>query len=293
MGAAAAAARLWNLKPDQFAQALAISTTMAAGLQNAFRGMSEIKPLHAGHAADAGFVATGLARSGVLAAKDMFEGDTGLGRAMSVDVAWTAAIGAADEFTILRTTVKNHGCCGHIFAALDGALALKTAHDLDVSDIASVRVGGYSATVNVTGNYIAETPAAAKFCLPFIVASGLVHGDVRLNAYSPERLGDPVVRDLMPRVVVALDPDVDALFPEQRSAKVWMTLNDGTELFHHQPHRIGDPDLPLSDAQLDAKFTELTSGALAEAAAKQLLETLWELDARQSVADLYAPLPLK
>ena len=223
IGAAAAAASLYGLNVDQTAQALATSTTMAAGLQNAFRGVSEIKPLHAGHAADAGLIATGLARNGVVAARDMFEAATGLGNAMSGAVDWDAALGSTEEYTIRRMTVKNHGCCGHIFAALDGALALQAQHGVRVPDIAEIRVGGYSATVNVTGNYIADSAASAKFCLPFVLASGLVHGSIRLDAYGEARLKDQVVRDLMPRITVALAPEIDAVFPEQRSAKVWMS----------------------------------------------------------------------
>ena len=290
IGAAAAAASLYGLNVDQTAQALATSTTMAAGLQNAFRGVSEIKPLHAGHAADAGLIATGLARNGVVAARDMFEAATGLGNAMSGAVDWDAAMGSTEEYTIRRMTVKNHGCCGHIFAALDGALALQAQHGVQVPDIAEIRVGGYSATVSVTGNYIADSAASAKFCLPFVLASGLVHGSIRLDAYGEARLKDQVVRDLMPRITVALAPEIDAVFPEQRSAKVWMVLHDGTELFHHQPHRIGDPDLPLSDAQIEDKFLELSSSVLGTTRARSLLATLWEIDTHRTLTDLYAAL---
>ncbi|WP_421851371.1 MmgE/PrpD family protein [Oricola sp.] len=278
VGATAAVAFLFELTPSETAEALATSTTMAAGLQNAFRGNSEIKPLHAGHAADSGFVATALAQNGVVAASDMFEGDTGFGAAMSKDVDWNAALVNPDQFNILRTTVKNHGCCGHTFAALDGALALQDEHGFAAMDIASIRVGGYSATVDVTGNQIADTPGSAKFCLPFIVASGLVHGSIRLDAYSGARLNDPVVRDMMPRITVELDPEVDRLFPTQRAANIWITLNNGTELHRFQPHRVGDPDLPLSDDQLSDKFMELTTGCLQPKSARDLLNALWQLE---------------
>ncbi len=290
IGSTAATATLWKLSSEQMSHALATSTTMAAGLQEAFRGLSEIKPLHAGHAADAGFVATGLARNGVIAAADMFEGETGLGNTMSQSVDWERAIGDTDEFTIKRTTVKKHGCCGHIFAALDGALALQKQHLFDVQDIESIRVGGYSATLNVTGNYIADSAASAKFCLPFIVASALVHGSIRLDAYSKSRLRDGLVRDLMSRISVFLDAEIDAVFPEQRSANVWIVLNDGTELFHHQPHRVGDPDLPLNDNQLNDKFLEFATPVIGSEPAAELLAILWRLEEQTSLDKLYAPL---
>lgn len=287
IGAAAAIASLHGLTTQQTAQALATSTTMAAGLQNAFRGVSEIKPLHAGHAADAGFIAIALAQNAVVAAPDMFEGETGLGQAMSANVDWASAIGTPEEFTILRMTIKNHGCCGHIFPALDGAMVLQKKNGFNAQDVESIHIGGYSATVNVTGNYTADEPASARFCLPFVVASGLVHGSIRLDAYTESRLNDPVVRELMPRISVTLDPERNAVFPAQRSANVQITLKDGRILNHFQPHRVGDPDLPLSDAQLENKFLELTSDRLNDANARILLKELWRLDEQPNLDGLY------
>ena len=53
-GACAAAAELLRLDAARFAHALATVTTFSAGLQQAFRMDSMSKPLHAGHAAEAG-----------------------------------------------------------------------------------------------------------------------------------------------------------------------------------------------------------------------------------------------
>ncbi|MDF1855042.1 MmgE/PrpD family protein [Pseudooceanicola sp.] len=283
IGATSAVAMLHCLDSSRMQHAISTCVTMAAGLQAAFRGNSDIKPLHAGHAADAAHIAVALARGGVLAPADIFESDVGFGAAMAGHVDWSTILAPDQSYNITRMSVKNHGCCGHIFPALDGALALQDRHGFAASDIDSIAVGGYSATVNVTGNQIADTPGAAKFCLPFIVASGLVHGSIRLDAYSDARLSDPVVRQLMPRISVQLDPEIDALFPHQRAANVTITLNDGTVLHHLQPHRIGDSELPLSDQQLMEKYHELAATVTDRPRAQQLLDRLWLLE---SAADL-------
>src|SRR5437764_10802692 len=64
-GACAAAAEVLQLDAKRFAHALATVTTFAAGLQQAFRMDSMSKPLHAGHAAEAGVTAALAAREGV------------------------------------------------------------------------------------------------------------------------------------------------------------------------------------------------------------------------------------
>ena len=287
IGAAAAVATIYQLDESQMAHALATSCTMAAGLQGAFRGGSEIKPLHAGHAADSGFVAAGLAREGVVAAEDLFEGESGMAAAMAGAVDWQSGIGDSGEYTITRMTVKNHGCCGHIFPALDGVLWLAEEHGFAADDVVSIGVGGYSATVDVTGNHLADTAAAARFCLPFVVASGLVHGSIRLDAFSQARLNDARVQSLMTKIHVGLDPEIDALFPQQRAANVTIELANGMCLHRFQPHRVGDPDLPLDDRALDAKFLELTEGVLAVDQAAGLLAALWHLQEQPGVALFY------
>lgn len=278
-GAATAAGLLLGLDAPRLAHALATVATMAAGLQQAFRGDSQSKPLHAGHAAETGVLAVLAAREGVVGALDILDAPGGLGAAMGDSPDWgaaTADLGTA--WNILRTTVKNHGCCGHAFAAIDGALALQSEHRFAARDVAAIRVGGYSATVEVTGNMACDTPAAAKFSLPFLVASALVNGSVRLDACTPARLGDPAVRALMARIGVHLDPEVDALFPGQRAARLEIELGDGRTLQRFQPHRVGDPDLPLSDAQLEAKYRELATPVLGPAEAERLLAAVWMLD---------------
>ncbi len=82
-GAAAAAGLLAGLDGRQQGHALATVATFAAGLQQAFRGDSLSKPLHAGHAADAGVLAALSAEHGLLGAPAILDAAGGMGEAMS------------------------------------------------------------------------------------------------------------------------------------------------------------------------------------------------------------------
>jgi 2-methylcitrate dehydratase PrpD len=77
---------------------------------------------------------------------------------------------------------------------------------------------------------------------------------------------------------VVLDPGCDAAFPGARSAIVTIELADGRTLRHHQTTRHGDPDDPLTDAELTDKFHELATPAIGRAAAETLLAQLWRID---------------
>ena len=180
-------------------------------------------------------------------------------------------------------TFKNHGCCGHCFAAIDAALSLQAAHGFRHQDIARIAVGGYQATLDVTGRKSVTTEFEGRFSTPFTVATALVHGSVRLVAFTPERLADPDVQALMARIDVTVDAGCAAAFPGARSARVTITLKDGRAFSHFQPTRKGDPEDPLTDAELEAKFLELAGPVVGDAAARALLAELWAIDTLDDV----------
>ncbi|HYC23402.1 MAG TPA: MmgE/PrpD family protein [Candidatus Bathyarchaeia archaeon] len=278
-GAAASAGELLRLDRSRFAHALATAATFAAGLQQAFRSDSMSKPMHAGHAAEAGVTAALAAGEGVTGALDIIEGEAGFGRAMGEGPDWERALATLGEtFHICGMTFKNHACCGHAFAAIDGALALKEKMGVAAGDIARVSVGGYRATLEVAGIAEPATAAEARFSTPYVVATALTHGSVRLAAFEPPRLANVETRSLMRRVELALDPAVDAAFPAQRSARIAIEARDGRRGEHFQPTRKGDPDLPFSDAELEGKYLELAVPVTGEKKARELLAKLWKLE---------------
>jgi 2-methylcitrate dehydratase PrpD len=277
-GAAAAAAEALGLDRARFAHALATVATFSAGLQQAFRMDSMSKPLHAGRAAEAGITSALAAAEGVTGSLDVMEGEAGYGRAMGDSPDWDKAVATLGrDFHITRMTFKNHACCGHTFAAIDGALALQKKMGLEVSEIERVDIATYRAGLEVAHYEDPKTPAEGRFSLKYVVATGLTHGSVRLAAFEPQRLNDEGTRALMKRIDVSLDPKLDAAFPTQRAARVAIT-GRGRREEHLQPTRIGDPDAPLSDAQLEEKYLELAAPVLGREKAQALLARLWRLD---------------
>jgi 2-methylcitrate dehydratase PrpD len=279
-GACAAAAELLGLDARRFAHALATAATFSAGLQQAFRMDSMSKPLHAGRAAEAGVTAALAAAQGVTGSLDVIEGESGYGRAMSDAPDWERALATlGTQFHVARMTFKNHACCGHTFAAIDGALALQAKLELAAADIEWVRVATYKTALEVACYETPASPAEARFSLKYVVANALRHGSVRLAAFEPARLGDAETRALMRRIELAVDPQLDASFPGQRAARLAMRSRDGRAGEWLQPTRVGDPEAPLSDAQLEAKYYELAEPVIGRAKASALLERLWRLEA--------------
>ncbi len=288
-GAAAAAATLLGCNREQFMNAIGTVATFAAGLQQAFRSEAMSKPLHAGRAAEAGVLAALAAAKGLTGVHDILEGEVGFGAAMSVNPDWAQATkGLGTHYNITQVTFKNHGCCGHTFPSLDAVIELRNKHKLVPKDIAKIRIATYQGGLDVVDNYKPEGDYQAKFSLPYVAAHALIHGSVRLNAFEPDRLNDPQLRALMAKVELAADPELSRNFPRQRAARVEIETTDGRKLSHFQETRKGDPEMPLTDAELNDKYVELVAPVLGDAGARALLKDLWALETLKSVEFEYS-----
>ena len=274
-GAAAAGAELLGLDETRFAHALATVTTFSAGLQQAFRMDSMSKPLHAGRAAEAGVAAALMAREGVTGSLDVMQG---FAAAMGDKPDWEKGLATlGKDFHITRMTFKNHACCGHTFAAIDGALEVKRRMGIDAREIEGVEVATYKAGVEVAGYENPRTAAEGRFSLKYVVATALTHGSARLAAFDPERLSHPETLSVMSKIRTSIDPGLEAGFPARRQARVAIRARGKREEWL-QPTRIGDPDAPLSDRMLEEKYLELAVPVLGEAQARAVLAKLWKLE---------------
>jgi 2-methylcitrate dehydratase PrpD len=276
MAAAVAAAVLLDCDADQVGHAIALAATMSGGLQQAFRGSGMSKPMHPGHAAEAGVLAARAAAAGVTGAPDVLDGPAGFAAATSDSAGrWDLALAQlGTRFVIGEMTFKNHGCCGHIFPALDGLLALRSRHPFRPEDVSRIHVAGYRATAEMCDRPQVRTEQEARFSMQFCVAALLHYGAVRLNAFTPERLRDPVLHAFMPKVFVSLAPELVDAYPRRRAARLRLDLRDGRVFQHEQPTRKGDPEDPLTDQELDAKFNELVGPVLGTSGAAELRNLL-------------------
>lgn len=286
-GAAAAAAYLFRLDSAQFTHALCSAATFAAGLQQAFKMDSMSKPLHSGRAAEAGVAAAQMALQGVTGSLNIFEGSHGLGVAMSNGPDWNEVMNdLGQKFNITAMTFKNHACCGHTFAPIDGALVIQKREQIGWQDIEKITVETYSPALAVAGNPAPRTAAEARFSIPFVVSTALRFGSVRLAAFAQERLENNELRHLMECVELKIHPELDAKFPGQRAALVTLRIKDGRDHSFLQPTRKGDPDMALTDADLQEKFEELVIPILGASNAASISSILWKLDERSAVNDI-------
>ena len=150
--------------------------------------------------------------------------------------------------------------------------------NITADEIVSIDIATYGPAVSVTDRSDPQTSQECKFSMQYVVAHAAYFGSVRIDAFESTRMQDPAIRALLACINVTIDQQIDAQFPARRAARISVTTRSGGVFTHDQHTRKGDPDLPLTDAELDAKFTELTSPVLGTQSSEKLLRDLWRLE---------------
>jgi len=233
---------------------------MAAGLWQFNKDGAMTKHLHAGQAASNGVRAADLAAMGFTGTRDILEGERGFFAATAPDADPSRVLdGLGDGFKIGGVSIKPHASCRHTHPAVDAVLMLRNKI-ASRWDITRIDIDTYQAAMTLCDNPDPQTPYAAKFSLHYCLASALARGSAGLNDFAPECLREDTVRDLMGVTSARISPDFEAAYPIQWNTAVRVQLSDGEMLEAAVSHPKGDPENPLSQDELEAKFRQMVNG---------------------------------
>jgi len=293
-GAATAAGKLLRLTPEQLVWALGSAGTQSAGLWEFLVEGAMSKQLHLGKASADGLLAALLAEQGLTAASQIFEGEKGLTQATSAapELAHLTEGLGTGPLRILENSFKAHAACYHIHSSIDAALALKTRLNAKPTEITKIAVRVYSAALDLLEKVEPASPYAAKFSIPYCVATALLHGRVGLDDFTQEGIRDRAVRQLMSTVVLHRDPELDRVYPGTWPAVVTIETTEGIRHEARVDFPKGDPKNPMTTDELIAKFHALTCRTLPEPSRSLLVERCLTLDKLNNVQGLLAGVEL-
>jgi len=287
-GAAAGAARLLGLDEEQTIAAYGSAGTQAGGLWEFLTDNAMSKQLHAGKAALNGLLAALLAQRGFTGARKILEGEKGFFKATSGDFDVTRCLAdLGEEFYFERNSLKYHASCGHTHSAIDAVLQATQGVALRPEDIDSVSVSVYQGALDLLGDIEPTTPYFAKFNLPFCVASALRFGYAHLADFSPERIRNPEMIQMMQKIRIQADPELSAMYPRKWPARVEIVKRSGESMAGATDCPKGDPENPLSESEVTEKFKSLTQGLIADDWAEELCKRALSVDKLSDVSALF------
>jgi 2-methylcitrate dehydratase PrpD len=292
------AGRLMKLPPERLASAQGIALSLASGNLQFIEDGSWTKRIHPGWAAACGISAASLAADDIPAPREAYEGRFGLYRSHLPPAALeacdfslaTAGLGSAWE--IDNVAVKPFPACHFLHGCAEAAIALHRA-GVDPERVRSIRALVPEGVVKAVCEPLAakrrpKSDYDAKFSLPYAVASGLARGRLGLAELAPEALVEPRIERLMDTVEYAID--TASTFPRHYSGEVVVTLDDGRTASNRVAVNPGNPDRPLTNAQIEAKYFENCAISLEETHARAIRDLVLDLESVKNAVQLEAAL---
>jgi 2-methylcitrate dehydratase PrpD len=259
MGAAAGVGAALGLDERQIVDALGIAGSMAGGIIEYLAEGTWTKRLHAGWAAQSGIRAALLARQGFVGPRTVFEGVHGLfhGFAHTTKGDYDALTGDFGTRWVTDTLAFKPYPCGTMAQPYIDCARRLAARGVKAEDVETILCEVAEGTVHRLWEPLADKRRprngyAAKFAVPYLLATGFVHGGVGLGAFTEAAIRDERVLALAAKVEFVIDPDNP--YPNSYTGHVRATLKDGSVIEERQPYLRGGAREPLTRQDVTDKF---------------------------------------
>jgi 2-methylcitrate dehydratase PrpD len=247
------------------------------------------KPLHAGRAAESGVIAALLAEAGHTAAPNILEARRGFFNAMAGGYDETKISGRLGNPYFMQQpgiSIKPYPSGSLSHPAQDLILDLVNAHDVRAEQIAAIEVGTNSNVPNALIYPMPRTALEGKFSIPFCMAIGVLERKAGIAQFTDNKVRERRVIELMKRVTLYVDDEMEALGYDQVRSKIRVRLKDGRVIEGRADVARGHPEKPMSWAELSAKFKDCAALALPRENVEEVIRLVSQLPALRRVTPL-------
>jgi 2-methylcitrate dehydratase len=281
-GAAAGAGRLLGLTFEQMAEALAIVVTANLPTRQTRAGeLSMWKGVATAHSARAALFAVQLAKEGMTGPTAALEGHHGLFQQVTGPIK-LASLGGRPS-ALERGNFKYFAAEAHSQAPI--WLAFSVREKTKLEDIQALNVRTYQFAYDEIGSGAAkwdpQTRETADHSLPYILACALRDGRISPETFEPARYLDPAVRPLMNKISVTVDADFRR---EDLRSEIEVVTASGGRYVERSTLPKGHAQNPMTDADIEQKFRDLSAAVLPPERADAALKALWQTETLPSVS---------
>ncbi len=285
------AGKMYDLDLDQMVAAVGISGSSHFTLGGVVAGhLTNMKNTADPLAAQAGVIAALMAREGYEGPVEVIEGKEGLFEVLN-NVEWQPEWllkGLGEEFMITQCSYKAFPTEALTHQPISAALQVCQEQDLAAEDISQILVETTARGADILSDpskYQPTTKETADHSLPYVIAAAVADGNVLPDSFSDEKLKDPRIWDLLGKIKVVADPEIDAMFPGIKRARVSITTNSGETHTAQVDHAKGSPQNPMSDEEIVSKFRANAGDILNKEQQDQVIDLTWRFDELEDIGE--------
>jgi len=279
-GSAAAVGKLLKLNEEQMIWALGLAASQPVGLRESFGSMN--KSFNPGRAASNGIFAAMLASKNFTSSEGMIEAKRGWANTISTKQDYNEITGdLGTRYEAALNTYKPFACGIVMHPAIDAAIQLRNENKLNADQVERVDLKVHPLVLELTGKKTPRQGLEGKFSIYHAVAVALVEGAGGEKQFSDRAVNDPTIVALRAKVNPVVTPGIK---PEQVDMTV--VLRDGRQLHRYVEHAIGSVEVPMTDQQLETKFSDLADGIIAAPMIRRVMDACWNVESLPSAAEI-------
>ena len=298
VGATCAAGSLLGLDRERMGHAisLALAPNLPLGVTRTGE-LSMWKGCATASATRAGVFAAQLALEGMSGPGEPFEGRRGLWEQAGVTdgVTLDEFGGNGQPFLINETTFKFYPSQIHTQAPI--GLAIEIRPSIEPDKIESITIETYRSGVSSPDTepekWDPKTRETADHSIPFLVAMALQDGAVTPGSFTPERIADPSLRSLMSKMTMVEGAGFTEKYPQQYNCRIAVTSSDGAITEAATSYPKGHKNNPLSDNEVNEKFSNLASEVLSDRQCADALDYLWQIEEAPDLDGIFESLSVR
>jgi 2-methylcitrate dehydratase PrpD len=246
------------------------------------------KRLHPGKAGETGVDAALLAQGGITGPRRLFEASWG-----GLFATYNQGVGFPEralqdlgaDFNVASSYLKPYACCRGSHSVIDVVMAVVSSRSLQAEDVRSVRVTAGETAVNMLSVDPIQTVFDAQFSLPYAISLALCGGRLGLDDYEPLRLGEPMVRQTIAKVSMAVDPRIQ--LEDGPRLDIELVGGEMLTLAAGNPTTArGSAQNPMSHEEVVAKARGLVAPTLGADVADKIVCAVEHLDSAPDLTEL-------
>ena len=270
-GAAAAAGKVLGLSAQQMTWALGLAAVQPVGLREMFGTMT--KSFHPGRAAQNGLASALLAARNFTCSEHALEAKSGWANVLSSARDYGEITGKPGAgWQVSLNTYKPFACGIVMHPTIDGCIQLSRENLLTAEQIAGIELRVAPLVQELTGKKTPATGLEGKFSIYHAAAVAIVERAGGEQQFSDRAVRNAATVALRQRVTATVDPKIG-----EDQVRIRIMLRDGRALEKVIDHAVGSLAHPMTDTDLEDKFSGLAEGILPRDQTRRVMDLCWKI----------------
>lgn len=279
LGVAVGIAVMLGYSNEEVKDAFSTATISACGSLKVLEDFSQLKPYNCGKAAMMGYISALMAKAGFKGPNDALGGNTGFLKMMASSYNEDILTAKNDFFYVEKVYLKPYASCRHTHPEIEAAQVIRKNEGFDAHDVTDVNVLTYKGVIGKHDGNDIYGESSARMSIPYSIAISLLTGKAGITEFAEPYINDAFVLDLTKRIKIEGEEELSKLVPDKRAAIVTVRMKNGKCYSERVDYPKGEPENPLKDDELYAKFVSMTSHAhISDGKSKELFDALMKTE---------------